>query len=118
MQLSVTRWNQDGEPKQSDLVDQMKAQGLVPYVEDDEPGHQYDAHLHPNDEVLVIVSGEVTFGIGDDTWVLKAGDRLDLPADTSHWAATGGDSSIRILTASIGDKLDPLRENHTDENRA
>ena len=41
MELRITRWNQEGEPKQSDLVDQMKAEGLVPYIEDDEPGHEY-----------------------------------------------------------------------------
>ena len=118
MELEITRWNQDHSPKQDELVSGMKSEGLVPYVEDDEPGHEYEPHIHPNDEVLVVVSGEITFGVGDDSWVLHAGDRLNLPANTSHWAATGGTETIRILTASVGDKHDPLRAGHTEENRA
>ncbi len=118
MELQITRWDRDHSPKQDELVDNMKAEGLVPYVEDDEPGHEYEPHIHPNDEVLVVVSGELTLGVGDDSWVLRAGDRIDLPADTSHWAETGGTETIRILTASIGDKHDPLRASHTEENLA
>ena len=33
----------------------MEAEGLVAYIEDDEPNHSYEAHTHPNDEVLVAV---------------------------------------------------------------
>ena len=118
MDVKITRWGQDKAPLQSNLVDAMKAEGLVPYVEDDEPGHHYDPHIHPNDEVIVMVSGEITVGVGDEKWVLGPGDRLDLPANTSHWAETRGEGPIRILAASKGDKHDPLRENHTEANKA
>ncbi len=118
MELKFTRWSKAEAPIQADLVDAMKSEGMVPYIEDDEPGHQYEAHTHPNDEVLVIVSGEITLGVGDQKWVLKAGDRLDLPAETPHWAATGNEGPIRVLAASLGDKYDPLRANHTEETRA
>ncbi len=65
-----------------------------------------------------MVSGEITFVVGDEKWVLGPGDRLDLPANTSHWAETSGESKIRMLSASKGDKHDPLRENHTEANKA
>ena len=118
MELRITRWNGKGSPEQTRLVDSMKGEGLVPYIEDDQPGHKYEPHIHPNDEVLVVVSGEITFGVGDESWVLRAGDRLDLPANTSHWAETIGQEKIRLLAASIGEETDPLRANHTEENRA
>lgn len=118
MELKITRWDKADEPIEAHLIDAMKSEGLIAYVEDDEPGHQYEAHVHPNDEVIVIAKGEITFGVGDEQWVLRAGDRLDLPANTSHWAATGGDGPIRLFSASIGDKQDPLRANHTEANRA
>ncbi len=118
MSAKITRWEGSGAPVESNLADALKAEGLVPYVEDDEPGHKYDAHIHPNDEVIVMVSGEITFGVGDETWVLGPGDRLDLAADTSHWAETQGSGPIRLLSASKGDKPDPLRANHTDDNKA
>ncbi len=118
MDVKITRWEQGEAPLQNRLVDAMKSEGLVPYIEDDEPGHFYEAHIHPNDEVIVLVSGEITFGVGDDTWVLGPGDRLDLPANTSHWAETRDAGPIRMLSASKGDKHDPLRASHTEANKA
>ena len=116
MKLAITRWSGEHAPLQSNLVDALKAEGLVAYVEDSEPSCRFEAHQHPNDEVLVVVSGELTFGVGDKEWVLKAGDRLDLPAETPHWAAC--DVAVRTLSVSRGDKFDPLRAHHTEENRA
>ena len=119
MSVKITRWSEGKAPLQSNLVDAMKAEGLTPYIENDEPGHYYEAHVHPNDEVLVMVEGEITFGVGDEKWVLGPGDRLDLPANTSHWAeTTHSEGPIRLLVASKGDKHDPLRENHTEANKA
>ena len=118
MGVKITRWEKGEVPEQAALVSDMKAEGLVPYLEDDEPGHYYESHVHPNDEVLVVVSGEITFGVGEESWVLRAGDRLDLPANTPHWAETGNQGKIRLLAASRGDAYDPLREGHTEENRA
>ena len=118
MDLKIIRWQRGEGPLQSNLVDGLKAEGLVPYIEDDEPGHHYDSHVHPNDEVIVMVSGEITFGVGDEKWVLGPGDRLDLPANTSHWAETQGQGPIRMLAASKGDEYDPLRENHSEDNKA
>jgi len=118
VELKITRWAKQEAPVQTNLVDAMKSEGLVAYFEDDEPGHEYEAHTHPNDEVIVVVSGEITFGVGDEEWILRPGDRLNLPANTSHWAETGGEGPVRILAASLGDKHDPLRANHTAANRA
>ena len=115
MELKITRWDGAQAPVQSNLVGAMKAEDMVAYVEDSDPC-RIEAHKHPNDEVLVVVSGEMTFGVGDQMWVLKAGDRLDLPAETSHWAECA--VPIRTLSASLGEKLDPLRAHHTEENRA
>ena len=100
MELKVTRWDKPEPPTQSKLVRAMEADGLVAYIEDDEPNHSYEAHTHPNDEVLVAVLGEITMGVGDQKWVLKPGDRLDLPANTLHWAetpSTGPSGSIVIV---------------------
>ena len=118
MELKVTRWNKTEPPTQSELARALEAEGLVAYIEDDEPGHHYEPHLHPNDEVLVVVKGEVTMGVGEQKCVLKAGDRLDLPANTWHQADTGGEGPIRMLGASIGDKPDPTRAHRTETTRA
>ena len=118
MELKVTRWNNPEPPTQSELVRAMEAEGLAAYIEDDEPNHSYEAHTHPNDEVLVAVLGEITMGVGDQKWVLKPGDRLDLPANTLHWAETPSTGPIRLLGASIGDAYDPTRADRSEETRA
>jgi mannose-6-phosphate isomerase-like protein (cupin superfamily) len=56
-------------------------------------GVDYMAHRHDYDKVLVVVSGSIRFGLPDTgTSVdLGVGDRLDLPAGTSHDALVGPD---------------------------
>ena len=118
MELKVTRWNKAEPSTQSELMRALEAEGLTAYIEDDEPGHRYEPHVHPNDEVLVVVTGEITMGVGEQQWVLKSGDRLDLPANTWHWADTGAEGPIRLLGASLGDKYDSTRADRTEATRA
>ncbi len=56
-------------------------------------GDAYAAHRHDYDKVLVVVSGSIRFGLpARSTSVeLGVGDRLDLPAGTSHEALVGPD---------------------------
>ena len=55
------------------------------------PGADYAAHRHDFDKVLVVAAGSIRFGLpGTGTTVeLAVGDRLDLPAGTSHDALVG-----------------------------
>lgn len=55
------------------------------------PGDRYGAHDHGYDKVLVAASGSVTFGLPDGPVHLATGDRLELPAGTSHDAVVGPD---------------------------
>lgn len=55
------------------------------------PGDRYGAHDHAYDKVLVVASGSIRFGLprtGEHV-DLETGDRLDLPAGTSHDALVG-----------------------------
>jgi quercetin dioxygenase-like cupin family protein len=51
---------------------------------DGEAGEGPDLHRHPYEEVFVIVDGEVTFTIGDETVTATAGDVLIAPPNTPH----------------------------------
>jgi mannose-6-phosphate isomerase-like protein (cupin superfamily) len=64
------------------------------------PGDRYAAHDHAYDKVLVIASGTIRFGLGNDAQHvdLAVGDRLDLPAGTSHDAVVGP-SGVTCLEA-------------------
>ena len=67
-----------------------------------DPGDRYAAHEHGYDKVLVAVEGAITFVLPATGAVIEldAGDRLDLPAGTSH-AATVGEDGVRCLEAHL-----------------
>ena len=66
------------------------------------PGDRYGAHEHTYDKVLVVAEGSVSFGLpGVGTTVeLGVGDRLDLPAGTSHDAVVGPEG-VTCLEAHV-----------------
>ena len=62
------------------------------------------AHSHPTDENVVIVSGALTFGMGDklvrnapDNKTLRTGGYALMPAGMNHFAYTGGDATTIVL---------------------
>ena len=69
----------------------LRAEGLAPGAWSNGPGDQYGAHDHDYDKVIVVETGSIRFGLTDRReWVeLAAGDRLELPAATSHDAVVG-----------------------------
>lgn len=66
------------------------------------PGDRYPPHAHVYDKVLVAVEGTITFRLPalGMTYVLDAGDRLDLPAGTVHAADVGPDG-VRCLEGQV-----------------
>lgn len=80
-----------------DLRARLAAQGLDPGAWSNGPGDRYAAHVHTYDKVIVVASGSIRFGLagaaggGHTTIELARGDRLELPAGTSHDATVGTD---------------------------
>jgi uncharacterized protein YjlB len=73
------------------LAERLRAEGLDPGSWSNGPFDRYAAHDHGYDKVLVCAAGSITFGLpGRGGAVdLGVGDRLDLPAGTSHDAIVG-----------------------------
>ena len=74
-----------------DAIARLRAEGLDPGSWSNGPGDRYGAHAHGYDKVIVVASGSIVFGLPgrDETVELVAGDRLELPAATSHDAVVG-----------------------------
>ena len=74
-----------------DATDRMRAEGLDPASWSNGPGDRYGAHEHGYDKVIVVAAGSISFGLpGTGRSVgLATGDRLELPAATSHDALVG-----------------------------
>jgi len=69
------------------------------YVWRDPPNTSYDWHTHPYNEVRWILKGEITIGTENGIYHLKAGDRLEVPAGTRHWAKVG-DEGVEYVCGS------------------
>jgi len=87
----VTPWADSTPPTESTLTKLCAEQGLNPYAWSNGPHDTYSAHTHSYDKVIYVVRGSITFGLPElgQQLTLKAGDQLDLPANTVHNAVVG-----------------------------
>ena len=84
-------WACSAPPTQSSLWRLMIDEGLSPYSWSNGPHDTYSAHSHSYDKVIYVLQGSITFGLSElsQMLALKAGDRLDLPANIVHDAIVG-----------------------------
>jgi uncharacterized protein YjlB len=82
------------------LEARLRQEGLDPSAWSNGPGDRYAAHEHGYDKVIVVADGSIRFGLparGEGA-SLASGDRLELPAGTSH-DATVGPAGVTCLEA-------------------
>jgi uncharacterized protein YjlB len=87
---------------QAELLNRLATAGLEAALWSNGPGAQYAGHTHAFDKVLVVSRGSITFGLEDtgEDIAMRLGDRLDLPAGTSHDATVGADG-VECLEAHV-----------------
>lgn len=71
------------------------------YVWQDAPNTYYDWHTHPFNEVRWVLEGEITMGTTEGIVTLRAGDRMDVPAGTRHWAKVGKEGVVYVCGSKI-----------------
>ena len=90
--------------KAMDLRARLRAEGLDAVAWSNPPGDRYGAHQHSYDKVIVVESGSIRFGLpgrGAGAAIdLAVGDRLELPAGTTHEANVGPDG-VTCLEAHL-----------------
>jgi uncharacterized protein YjlB len=89
--LRIVRWASAEPPSHTAIKRLLEADGLPFFAWWNDPLDFHSAHSHPFNKVIYVAEGDITFGIPDRglSFMLKAGDRLDLPAGTIHDAAVG-----------------------------
>lgn len=97
MQLERIPWPGTEAPAESTLHERLERDGFDAFCWTDAPGSTYAAHSHDHDESLWVVTGEITFGVGDRELRLCAGDRLMLPAGTVHTARAGDAGATYLI---------------------
>lgn len=85
-----------------DLAARLRSEGLDPSGWGNGPGDVYSPHRHGYDKVLVATHGSIIFhliDLGRDV-TLNEGERLELPAGTTH-GATVGSRGVQCLEAHM-----------------
>lgn len=98
--MDVVRWTRSKKPSLEELKKLLHEEGLESELYSDRPGVKYGRHKHDFDDFIVIVSGKMKLFTSEQEWTLKAGDRLNLPANTYHRAEMIGREEVRYLSAA------------------
>jgi quercetin dioxygenase-like cupin family protein len=74
-----------------------------PYVYEwkDEPGTVYPEHLHQDKVSIFITEGSLELKIGDESYLLKAGDRFNIPPQVPHSGVVGQEGCQYVVGEMI-----------------
>jgi quercetin dioxygenase-like cupin family protein len=63
-----------------------------------DPGGRIPRHRHPDIEhEQVMLSGEMTLGLDDESHVVRPGDAVLIPAGTAHWYENRGEKPAEFI---------------------
>jgi quercetin dioxygenase-like cupin family protein len=91
------------EPKKAtarNLAEVLRREGLETEMNTDPPGTRYGRHKHEFDDFVVVVSGTLKLYTEKAAWILKPGDRLNIPANTLHWSEVVGREEVKYLSSA------------------
>ena len=96
--FQVRRWEKDQPPQEAEIERRLSEESLSGYRWSNAAGDTYAAHSHSYHKVIYVVRGSITFGLPDqaEQVELRAGDRLELPADLRHNAVVGPNGVVCI----------------------
>jgi len=63
------------------------------------PGAVFPSHSHPEEQMTVVLSGRITFTVGDQTVTLGPGEIATIPGGVPHGAAVAGNEPVETLNA-------------------
>jgi len=76
------------------------AEDLTPKEEVLTHEHTYPEHRHPFDEVRMIIEGELSMNISGNRLLLRAGDKIIIPANTKHSQSVAEGQVCKTLVAN------------------
>lgn len=89
--VSVKRWTGSMHPTVSTITKLMQQENLRPYMWANSPNHSYAVRSHGYAKVLYVVEGtiELTLPDSNERVLLRAGDRVEIPAGVRHGTIVG-----------------------------
>lgn len=97
--MIVTRWQAQVLPSAEQVKMIFEGEGLTPVEEQLPAGAEIRDRRQPFDEVRMVISGALVMNIAGNQILLRAGDRIDIPANTKHSKSTNGDTNCVCVVA-------------------
>jgi quercetin dioxygenase-like cupin family protein len=88
-----------------DILTMAGEQVMLSYVEL-EPHSEVAQHSHPHEQLGILISGQLTFTIGEEQQVLGPGDMWRIPGGVEHHVVAGDEPARAI------DIFHPVREDY------
>lgn len=101
--MLVSRWQAPILPTRQQMALMLESEGLEPVEETIPAGQGVTDHRHPFDEVRIVVTGALHLDIAGNRMLLRAGDRILIPANTRHSKKADGDEPCVCLYAMKAD---------------
>ncbi len=101
--MLVNRWQAPVLPTRQQMALMLESEGLEPVLETLPAGTSMVDHRHPFDEVRIVVSGQMHLDIAGNKMLLRAGDRVMIPANTKHSKKADGTEECVCLYALKAD---------------
>jgi quercetin dioxygenase-like cupin family protein len=98
--MKIQRWEHDAAPDEKTLRATLEREGYSVYAWTDRRGASYPPHRHDDDQSHWVLRGALALTVGGQEYILRAGDRDWLPANTLHAARVVGDEAVTYLIAS------------------
>lgn len=98
--MVVTRWQAPVLPTLEQIKMIFTAEGLTPSEEVLQPKTLIRDHRHPFDEVRMVISGTLFMNISGNQILLRAGDRIVIPANTRHSKSADGNEACVCVVAN------------------
>ena len=100
----IEKWAERSAPNGAMLRMRMEHSGYRVFQWSDQPGAFYGMHKHAEAQSHWIISGSLEITVKSRSYLLEAGDRDFMPAETYHTARVIGDEPVLYL---VGELLPP-----------
>ena len=95
----MSRWQAPMVPTKMQMTSMLESEGLEAQEETLSPGTHVQDTRHPFDEVRMVVEGQMFLDISGNKMLLRAGDRVVIPANTRHSKQVDGTEPCCCLYA-------------------
>lgn len=98
----VKRWSGGQHPSVANITKIMQTEKLRPYMWYNSAGHRYAVRSINYDKVLFVAEGSIELTLPDtnEFYILRSGDRADIPAGVRHGTIVGKNGAKCIEASS------------------